>query len=118
MDKNRLYFSWSYPDQKYSEALDTLATSFAPNWQRMTYALMSISNLLEAHFPDKDLYERTRAVMDRSTKFGPLMLNGKVYQGSIEHTMRRSRRLTFEKLATEIFAIYSEIQNRRGPYVE
>jgi hypothetical protein len=117
MTKNDLYFRWSYADQKFSEAEDSLLLSFGPNWERLTHALMPLVLLQPRNFPDEDLYIRTRDLMKRATKRGPLKFNCLASWGSIEHTMRRSKRSTFEKLAREIRDIHEEIERHRGNYV-
>ena len=115
---NRTYFSWSYPDEKFSVAVDSLAASFAPNWERMTNALLHITHLLPAHFPDQDLYVRTKKLLAFATERGPMMLGEKIYLGSIEHTLRHRKRTSFEKMARELLDIYEQIQMRRGEYRE
>ncbi len=118
MDNNRNYFAWSYPAQKYDAAIDTLVTHFGPSWERMTFSLMNLTHLKPDHFPDRDLFERTAAVISRATKFGPLEMNGQLDRGSLENTLRRSKRSTFEKLAHQILDIHGEINRRRGSYEE
>lgn len=108
------YFSWSYADQKFSESVDILARSFCANWQRMASAVTPLLILQEKDFPDRKLYVRTRAVVRAATKRGPLDLNGRQYQGSLEHTLRRSKRVTFERLAREILLIHEQINLLRG----
>ena len=114
---NETYFRWSYPDEKFSGAIDALVSSFGPNWERMANALLQITHLLPAHFPDQDLYLRTRKLLDFATERGPLMMGDRVYQGSIEHTLRRRKPSSFEKMAREISDIYEQIELRRGDYV-
>ena len=84
----------------------------------MSFAIQSLSFLREEDFPDFDLFDRTSKVIARATKFGPMEFNGEIFRGSIENTLRRSRRSTFEKLANEIYAISREIEQRRGGYQE
>ena len=115
---NHDYFAWSYPDEKLTVAIDALTTSFAPNWQRMAYALDPLTRLMPAHFPDQDLYERVEKLLRHATAYGPLMIGDRIYYGSIENTLRKRKRVTFERMADEIVAIANEISQRRGEYQE
>ena len=98
--------------------MDTLATSFAPGWERMNYAMMQFMALLPSHFPDADLFERDEKLFDEATAYGPWELNGRQYRGALENTLRRRKRRTLERYAAEILSIYTEVQNRRGHYTE
>jgi hypothetical protein len=118
MNGNRLYFSWSYPEEKFALARDSLTASFAPNWQRMENALFHIWHMMPAHFPDRDLYDRTKRLLDDATKFGPLVIGDQVHYGAFEHTLRRRKRVTFERFAHEVIDIHNEILHRRGEYTE
>ena len=115
---NKNYWAWSYVDGKFDGALDTLCTSFAPNWQRMHDALMHLVALLPSHFPDKDIYDRWNKLYHHATAYGPLMIGERIHRGSIENTMRRRKRSTFEKYAIELQLIHAEIRKRRGPYID
>lgn len=122
MSDNKLYFAWSYPHQKFSQAVDSLATSFAPSWQRMYFAIEQLLWLLPDHFPDQDLYIRTKSLTDQATKSGPLIMHEgttleRIYFGSLENTLRKRKRVTFERYAHEIVDILDEIERRRGDYL-
>jgi hypothetical protein len=108
------YFAWSYAAQKFDESKSVLARHFGKNWERMTYAVMPLTILQDKDFPDADLHQRTKSILAKATRHGPLDLHGKQYWGSIEHTMRRSKRATFEALANEILLIDEQIRIRRG----
>ncbi len=43
---------YDYARQKFGAAIDTLATSFAPGWQRMYWAAMHLMMLRDDDFPD------------------------------------------------------------------
>ncbi|MBA2770447.1 MAG: hypothetical protein H0U34_00295, partial [Sphingomonas sp.] len=116
MADNSTYFSWSYPAQKFAEAADTLARSFAPGWQRMLWALDPIAYVKPEHFPEQDLYVRLERMLDSAREFGPQYIGGRMYQGSFEHTLKRRKRVTLERYANEIMNIYEEIESRRGDY--
>ena len=115
---NEKYWAWSYVAGKYDMAVEVLCTSFAPNWERMKDAIFAFYGLRPEHFPDDDLYVRHLNICDRATKFGPLVIGERQFRGAIEHTLRRSKRSTFEKLANEISALSEEIIQRRGHYTE
>jgi hypothetical protein len=108
------YFDWSYAAEKFAQSADTLGRSFGPNWQRMAMAIEPLERLREQDFPDHELYVRTRKVVEAASKRGPYLINGKPYWGSREHTLRRSRRRTLERLAHEILSINEQIKLRRG----
>ena len=116
MPKNDRYFAWSYPHQKFSQAVDTLARSFADSWQRMLWAFDSLTGLQANHFPEQDLFERLQTVIDQATEFGPQYIGERMYKGSFEHTLRRRKRVTLERYAQEIVNILEEIESRRGDY--
>ena len=116
MGKNDQYFAWGYPAEKFGQAVSVLAHSFAPGWQRMEWALLPIFGMLPDHFPERDLYDRLEKLCREATKFGPLEINGRVWRGSLENTLRRRKRITLERYAREIIAIQEEIERRRGDY--
>jgi hypothetical protein len=105
-------------DEKFEGAVDTLTTSFAPNWVRMSYALNNLIVLLPNHFPDRDLFERYERLWKQMTDAGPLMIGDRIYSGSIENTLRKRRRITFERYAKELVEISIEIKSRRGQYTD
>lgn len=116
MGKNDTYFAWSYPAQKFDEAAGVLARSFAPGWQRMEWALLPLLSMLPAHFPDQGIYQHLEKLLEHATNYGPLELNGRIWRGSLEHTLRRRKRVTLERYAREIMNLLEEVERRRGEY--
>ena len=84
----------------------------------MDYALEPLTRLMPAHFPDQDLFKRVEKLLSHATAYGPLMIGERIHYGSIENTLRRRKRVTFERMADEIVAIANEIKQRRGEYRE
>ena len=79
-------------------------------------AMMSLTILLPTHFPDQDIYERVEKLRKTATAFGPQMLGDEIWAGALENTLRKRKRVTFERMAEEIVAIDDEIRRRRGSY--
>jgi hypothetical protein len=112
------YFAWAYLAQKFGGAVDTLATSFGPNWERMLSVMMELTLLRPDHFPDEDLFRRYQKLHREATKSGPMHITSKHWIGALENTLRRRKRPTFERMAREILSIQQEIEARRGKYEE
>jgi hypothetical protein len=116
--KNQAYFEWMFVATKFAGAVETLTTSFARNSERMEDAISQISFLKQDHFPDPAIFKRYEKIMAEATKFGPVVVNGEAWIGSIRNTLSRRKRPTFERMAEEILSIYHEILTRRGTYQE
>jgi hypothetical protein len=116
MANNQQYFVWAYLEGKFSEAAKALATSFAPNSQRMLTVMLELTLLLPHHFPDTDLYDRYEKLRRDATKFGPRYITNTYWIGALENTLKRRKRSTFERMAQEILSIHEEIVKRRGTY--
>jgi hypothetical protein len=106
-------YRWNYAAEKFGSARHILTRSFANNSQRMLFAMMPILRLHERDFPDLDIWERTKKLKYEATKYGPVMVGDTVVVGSLENSLRRRRRSTFERMADEIVAIDNEIRHRR-----
>lgn len=89
----------------------------------MEYALFSLLGLIPQHFPDQDLFLRVENLLAEATKRGPLILNEStdvelMHYGGLENTLRKCRKVTFERFADEIVSIHDEIKRRQGEYQE
>ena len=113
-ENDNTYGAWSYVDQQFSDAVETLATSFDSNLNRMCSALSQLIILSEEQFPDQDIYMRYNSLKIRATEHGPYYSGATMIYGALQNTLKRRRRSTFERYAEEIFSIAALVTERRG----
>ena len=101
---------WSYADEKLSKAIRLLAILPGDVRSRLLSAFMEFHTLNDADFPPH-LQRHYQWVMKQLTKCGPVLDNkGKVYRGSVEHTLSRIRNSTGAKIAERLLMLHDRIQ--------
>jgi len=99
----------SYAYEKLLVALDSLAAGTGDVRERLLHAYECFPMLKPADFPEH-LRADFQWVMDQLTRFGPRYHeNGKLAQGSVEHTMRRIQNRRGARIARKIVHLYHEL---------
>lgn len=84
---------------------------------RVCQAASILSFIRENELPH-DLYKKVQHVIDRATRKGPQIENGKVIQDKFENTKVFTKNKTSSKIADDIFEIYCEdLSNRKGGFL-
>lgn len=104
--------SYSYAHEKLFEALHALALGPGDVRSRLLHAYMSFHPLRAEHFPP-DSQRDWAWVIGKMAKFGPLFrADGRVWKGSVEHTMSRIRNRTGVQIAQRIFDLFWKLHHR------
>jgi hypothetical protein len=102
-----------HPKETFGIAVDILATSRGSLRQRLEDAYLAIVGLPSDVFPDPDWNNRLRTLLSALTHYGPWVLpGGKIFQGSVRHTLSRRRGRTLERFASEFTGIYFAVMHR------
>jgi hypothetical protein len=94
-DAQAAYFRLFYPYEKLLNGVFTLATSGAPLRQRLYSALSGMMAVQPENFPDDELLQAFTRLKKSITA-----------EGSVEDTLRQTRRATHERIATQFFELY------------
>lgn len=105
--------SHGYALEKLSEAVYLLATGEGHVRQRLRDAFISFHAVMERDFPD-DLKVKWRWIDSQLKRFGPIMDGDKVVEGSVDHTLRRIRNSTGQRIAQAIVELEYELRTRRA----
>lgn len=104
--------SYSYANGKLLEAIQALALGPGDVRSRLEHAFMSLHILSPGDFPP-ELQKDWDWVVNQMTRFGPLLrADGRVWMGSVEHTMRRIRNRTGVEIARRICDLFWKLEDR------
>lgn len=107
---------YSYTVEKLTGALHCLATHPEDVRARLACAYAGFHTLRAEDFP-LELQADWHWIMKELTKFGPKHNHsGEVCLSSVDHTMRRIRKATGEKIAKNLYSIYWAISENQ-PYL-
>lgn len=106
---------YGYAVEKLTSAIAVLISHPGDARARLYSAFLTFHTLQERDFPPH-LVKKWQWIIKELTKFGPLVdLNGKVWRGSVEHTMSRIRNSTASKIIKMINELYWEL-SENVPY--
>jgi len=101
-----------YAQEKLSEAVFLLATGQSHVRERLREAFMAFHPVKEQDFPD-DLREKWRWIESQLKKYGPIMNGESVVEGSVEHTLRRIRNSTGQRIAQAIVELEYDLRTHK-----
>ena len=107
--------SWNtntYAREKFIEAVEKLATGEGDVRRRLRSAYGALRILRLQNLP-QDMWDDWRWVQHQMTKFGPLYVEGKLWHGSVEHTMSRIRNRTGSEITKRIYRMQGTLTLRR-----
>ena len=89
-------------------AVYSLATMEGDVRKRVVVAMKDLSVLGKHEFKNVSTWKRIVKLKEQTTKYGPAMVNGKMYKDAFENTARVSMNKTYRKHAEEIFSIWHD----------
>jgi uncharacterized protein YjbJ (UPF0337 family) len=100
-----------YALEKLSTAVHSLAVGKGDVRNRLRGAFMSFHPVQESDFPEH-LKAKWRWIKGELTKFGPIVDDdGKVVDGSVDHTLSRIKNSTGRRIAEAIVSLQSELDS-------
>lgn len=101
---------YKYAKCRVAEGIQALCVSPGDVRSRLLVANTTMSSLNTSHFPEH-LQPKWDSIMSLMTKHGPATnFEGVIWQGAVEHTMRRIKNATGANIAVALWELHEALQ--------